>query len=270
MLWLCAAISFSLDFVIGAFTEDSHTSWVRRLFAASDAELIIRNRANVFHRHQLLFLMQEVARFCPEIGDPPGAELPLRELGELFLMANDQLNTPIPEFSTSADSALQLILMLLPSNEANLLANAFQKMGRAHLIVTEIAEARRGGKNYFDIKALFGEATGISYHAFEALMVMVFTRLVNVQDVLKDANKFGIDQSYFAKRPLPKPEIERFFGLVSATPEQLRADLMAQNPRPNDFRVTRNKPIVKIGADIFHSTLISGLKSSIQQSIGAS
>jgi len=33
MLWLCAAISFSLDFVVQAYTEQSHRAWVRRAFA---------------------------------------------------------------------------------------------------------------------------------------------------------------------------------------------------------------------------------------------
>ena len=138
MLWLCAAISFSLDFVIRANTVEAHRNWVRRLFAAPEAEWIIRNEANVFHRQQLLFLMQEVARCCPEIGDPPGNQLPLAELGELFLMANDQLNTPIPVPTVASDSSLQLIVMLIPSNEANLFTNAFQKMGRAHLLLPSL------------------------------------------------------------------------------------------------------------------------------------
>jgi hypothetical protein len=251
MLWLCAAISFSLDFVVGAHTEEAHSSWVRRLFPTPEAEWILRNKANVFHRHQLLFLMQEVARFCPEFGDPSGTELPLRELGELFLMANDVLNISIPEPSAPNESSLQLILMLLPSNEANLFTNAFQRMGRSHLIVTRIAESRRHEKAFFDIRDLFQQASGIPYGVFEAMMVVVFTRLVNVPEALKDASKFGIDESYFAKLPLPSSQIEKFFALVSANPDEFRTALTAQNPRPNDFRVIRNKPLVKIGNRYF-------------------
>jgi hypothetical protein len=246
MLWLCAAISFSLDFVIRAYTEEAHRNWVRRLFATPEAEWIIRNGANVFHRHQLLFLMQEVAGRCPEIGDPPGAQLPLAELGELFLMANDQLNTPIPEPTVARDSSLQLIVMLIPSNEANLFTNAFQKMGRSHLIVTQLAELRRQEKGFFDIRVLFLQATGIPYEVFEALMVTVFTRLVNVPEAMKDASKFGIDENYFAKLPLPSAQIERFFSLVSVSPDEFRSALTEQNPRPNDFRVIRDKPLIRL------------------------
>ena len=246
MLWLCAAISFSLDFVIRANTVEAHRNWVRRLFAAPEAEWIIRNEANVFHRQQLLFLMQEVARCCPEIGDPPGNQLPLAELGELFLMANDQLNTPIPVPTVASDSSVQLIVMLIPSNEANLFTNAFQKMGRAHLIVTQLAELRRLEKGFFDVRALFLQATGIPYEVFEALMVAVFTRLVNVPEAMKDAAKFGIDGNYFAKLPLPPEQIERFFSLVSASPDEFRSALISQNPRPNDFRVIRDKPLIRI------------------------
>ncbi len=246
MLWLCAAISFSLDFVVQAYTEQSHRDWVNRLFPIPLAAWILENKANVFHRHQLLFLMQEVAKFCPEIGDAPGVQLPLAELGELFLMANDELNAPIPEPSVPSDSSLQLIAMLVPSNEANLFTNAFQKMGRAHLIVTQIAELRRKEKSFFDIRMLFDQATGIPYDVFEGLMVVVFTRLVNVSEAMKDVTKFGIDESYFAKLPLPAEQIERFFALVSANPDEFRRALIDQNPRPNDFRVIRDKPLIRI------------------------
>jgi hypothetical protein len=246
MLWLCAAISFSLDFVVQAYTEQSHRAWVNRLFPVPLAAWILENKANVFHRHQLLFLMQEVAKFCPEIGDAPGVQLPLAELGELFLMANDELNAPIPEPSVPSDSSLQLIAMLVPSNEANLFTNAFQKMGRAHLIVTQIAELRRKEKSFFDIRMLFDQATGIPYDVFEGLMVVVFTRLVNVSEAMKDVTKFGIDESYFAKLPLPAEQIERFFALVSANPDEFRRALIDQNPRRNDFRVIRDKPLIRI------------------------
>lgn len=246
MLWLCAAISFSLDFVVQAYTEQSHRAWVNRLFPIPLAAWILENKANVFHRHQLLFLMQEVAKFCPEIGDAPGVQLPLAELGELFLIANDELNAPIPEPSVPSDSSLQLISMLVPSNEANLFTNAFQKMGRAHLIVTQIAELRRKEKSFFDIRMLFDQATGIPYDLFEGLMVVVFTRLVNVSEAMKDVAKFGIDESYFAKLPLPTEQIERFFALVSANPDEFRRALIDQNPHRNDFRVIRDKPLIRI------------------------
>ena len=236
----------SLDFVVQAYTEQSHRAWVNRLFPVPLAAWILENKANVFHRHQLLFLMQEVAKFCPEIGDAPGVQLPLAELGELFLMANDELNAPIPEPSVPSDSSLQLIAMLVPSNEANLFTNAFQKMGRAHLIVTQIAELRRKEKSFFDIRMLFDQATGIPYDVFEGLMVVVFTRLVNVSEAMKDVTKFGIDESYFAKLPLPAEQIERFFALVSANPDEFRRALINQNPRRNDFRVIRDKPLIRI------------------------
>jgi len=220
--------------------------WVKKLFTTSDANVIFANKATVFHRHQLLFLMQEVARCCSEIGEPPGTKLPFEETGEVFLMANDLINIPIPEAETPRDSSLQLILMLLPSMEANLFTNAIQRMARGHLVVTRIADLRQKEGAYFDIRESLLNATGITFEAFEALMAMVFTRLLNVEDVLKDASKFGIDESYFANVPLPPEVIREFFSLVSATPEEYSAALAAQNPRLNDFRVIRDKPLAKI------------------------
>jgi hypothetical protein len=246
MLFLCAAVSISLNFVVRVHTENVHRMWVKRLFTTSDAEIIFANNATVFHRHQLLFLMQEVVRCCPEIGEPPGPKLPFEATGEVFLMANDLINIPIPEVKTPRDSSLQLIIMLLPSMEANLFTNAIQRMARGHLIVTQIADLRQKEGTYFDIRKSFLRATGITFEAFEALMSMVFTRLLNVEDVLKDASKFGIDESYFANVPFPPETIKEFFSLVSATPEEYGAELAAQNPRLNDLRVIRDKPLAKI------------------------
>jgi hypothetical protein len=246
MLFLCAAVSISLNFVLRVHTENVHWMWVRKLFATSDANVIIANNATVFHRHQLLFLMQEVVRFCPEIGEPPGTKLPFDETGEVFLMANDLINIPIPVAKTPGDSSLQLIMMLLPSMEANLFTNAIQRMARGHLIVTRIADLKQNEGTYFDIRESFLEATGITFEAFEALMSMVFTRLLNVEDVLKDASKFGIDEAYFANVPLPPETIKEFFSLVSATPEEYSAALAAENPRLNDLRVIRDRPLAKI------------------------
>jgi len=245
LLWLCTAISFSLDFVVKQFTEEAHANWVSKLFPAPEANWILNNKANVFHRHLLLYMIQEVCRLCPEIGEFPGPELPLQELGELFLMANDQLNAPVPE--PAGDRALDLIAMLVPVNEANQITNAILKMGRGHLIVTEIAEGRRAEKSFFDIRDLFEKASGISYASFEALMTVVFTRLINVREVMNDASKFGLDESYFPNLRFPPGQVERFLSLVSSTPEELRNSLALQNPRRNDFRIIRDKPLIRIG-----------------------
>jgi hypothetical protein len=194
----------------------------------------------------MLFLMQEVIRCCPDFDESQGSQLPLEELGNVFLMANEQLYSPVPERIEPNDAILQLILLLLPSSEANLFVNAILKMARAHLMVTRIAEKRRQEKGFFDIPVLFQDATGISYEAFEALMIGVFTRLVNVDQALKDANQFGIEASYFANTSAQVGQIDKFFALVSATLDEYATALESQKPRPNDFRVIRDKPIVKL------------------------
>jgi hypothetical protein len=246
MLRLCAGVSFSLDFVVGKHTETVHKSWVLHLFPGPEAKWILDNKLIVFHRHQLLFLMQEIVRCCPDLDESQGAELPLQELGDLFLMASEQLYSPVPDGQGADDAILRLILLLLPSSEANLFVNAILKMARAHLIITQIAQARRQEKGYFDIPAVFEDATGISYSAFQALMVGVFTRLINVDQALRDANQFGIDASYFANTGVRAEQIGRFFSLVSATPEEYAEALNREKPRSNDFRVIRDKPIAKL------------------------
>jgi len=45
----------------------------------------------VFHRHQLLFLIQEVIKHCPDLPQGERERIRADQLGQIFLMANDQL-----------------------------------------------------------------------------------------------------------------------------------------------------------------------------------
>jgi hypothetical protein len=91
-------------------------------------------------------------------------------------------------------------------------------------------------------------------------MTGVFTRLVNVEQVTRDPRGFGLPLAYFDKLPLEGGEVSAFFRLISATPEEYVASLQAAKPRPNDFRVVRDKPLVRIGDRCFPLDAHSGLE----------
>ncbi len=221
---------------------------------------MLANGDVVFHRHQLLFLMQEVIKHCPDLAPLKRDSVRMEDLGQIFLMANDQLFDPAQPSDSPHGELLRLILDFLPISEANLFTNALLKMGRSHLMVTKFAEARRGQPGFFDIPLLFQEATGVRFTTFEALMAGVFTRLVNVEQATRDPREFGIPLAYFDKLPLEAREISAFFRLIATTPEEYAASLQATKPRPNDFRVIRDKPLVQIGDHCFPLDAHSGLE----------
>ena len=189
-----------------------------------------------------------------------GDSIRLEELGQICLMANDQLYEPAQPSGSKHDDLLQLILNFLPVSEANLFTNALLKIGRAHLMVTRFAEARRGQPGFFDIPLLFHRATSVQFKTFEALMAGVFTRLVNVQRVGSTPMEFGLPLSFFDQVPIEKDEISAFFRLVASTPEQYAAHFDSIKPRPNDFRIIRDKPLVQIADRCFPFDAHSGLE----------
>ena len=245
MLRVISAIGFSLNFLNNRSSEDTQRALISQLFPQFLASQILTNQDGVFHRHQLLFLAQEVLQHCSDLS--VGSASPrLEELGLIFLMTNDHLYRPAKLSNTPHGDQLQLILDFLPVSEANLFTTALLKMARAHLMVTTFAENRRGQPGFFDIPFLFHQATGIHYRTFEALMAGVFTRLVNVQGPAANPTNFGLPISFFDQLPVDKGEIAAFFRIITSTPEQYATQLGVLRPRPNDFRVIRDKPLVRI------------------------
>lgn len=275
-LWLCAAINFSLHSIVKENHKEVHAAWVRRLFPPDDAEEIIRRDHGVFHRQQLLFLIQEGTKACHEIGEAPGELLPMRDLGELFLMANDRLSPPV--VAGPENWPLDLVKLLLTSSESNQLTLAALNMVRANIIITQLLEGRRGEKTFFDIPKLFEGATGISYDIFAALMMIILTRFVNVKDALRDAGEFGIDVAHFRSLSVSVDQLDHFLALVSNTPEELQGLLLAGNPRPNDFRFLKDRPLLRIlgryfpvdcqfGFEKFESAVFWSILKSLSDSV---
>jgi len=252
MLRLVSAITLSLD-VLGTNSsfEEQHDT-IARYFSEPIRSEILRRGDGVFHRHQLLFLMQEVAKACPDLAPSEDGSTRSVDIGEVFLMASDHLSSPV-QLSGKLDDLdmLELILSFVPVSEANIFTHPLLKMGRSHLMVTRFAEARRGQSGFFDISSLFQKATGLPFDTFEALMATIFTRLVRVDGRPQAPLELGVPLTYFDKLPITADEKSAFFDLVSATPADYEKALKQLNPRINDFRVIRDKPLARIGDACF-------------------
>ncbi|HZU33808.1 MAG TPA: hypothetical protein VFB79_22025, partial [Candidatus Angelobacter sp.] len=260
MLRILSVLNFSLNHLLTDPSEEAQKAAIRRFFPLALASEILRRDDVVFHRHQLLFLIQEAFVYCPDINPSEQNATSLTQLGDIFLIANDLLFTPAPGTNANDSGILQLILNFVPISEANLLTNPLLKMGRSHLLVTKFAERRRGTAGFFDIPFLFQQATGVEFKTFEALMAVIFTRLANVAQAKKDPTQFGFSVTYFDQLPIGKGEISSFLQIVGASPDEFASNLKAYPPQPNDFRFVRDKPLVHITDHFFPLDPPSGVE----------
>jgi hypothetical protein len=260
VLRVLSVLNFSLNYLLTDPSDETQKAAIQRFFPSSLASAILKRDDVVFHRHQLLYLIHEAIAHCPDLGLIEQGARSMNELGDIFLIANDLLFTPVKGSSASDSDILQLILNFVPISEANLLTNPILKMGRSHLLVTKFAEARRQSPGFFDIRLLFHRATGVQFKTFEALMSAVFTRLANVEQAKKDPTQFGIPATYFNRLRIDQAEISSFFRMLAAAPDEFTKSLSTLSPLPNDFRIVRDKPLVDIGGHFFPLDAPSGVE----------
>jgi hypothetical protein len=260
MLRVLSVLNFSLNYLLTDPSDEAQRDAIQRFFPPLLTSAILKRGDVVFHRHQLLYLIQEAIAHCPDLDLLKQGARHMTELGDIFLIANNLLFTPVKGSNSSDSDILQLILNFIPISEANLLTNPILKMGRSHLLVTKFAEARRQSPGFFDIPLLFHKATGVQFKTFEALMSVVFTRLANVEQAKKDPTQFGIPSAYLNQLRIDQAEISSFFQMLAATPDDFAKSMNATSPRPNDFRIIRDKPLVHIGEWFFPLDAPSGVE----------
>ena len=227
------------------FDFESHAKMVRSFFPPRVADRMITSGRLVFHRHQLLYVAQEAVRHCTEVGRDTKARY-AAGFGNVLLLASELLYKDLPKATTESEYWARRISQLLPDMEANGIMTSYsQKMWRSFLLTSKFLEAQRGKSNFFDIPALFKEATGIPLDMYQALLFGSLSRFGQLDDIKKsnELAAFAVPDSWFRSTKVPQEQIQRFFEYVSATAPAF-ADLVKQkNPLPNDFTVFRNKPL---------------------------
>jgi hypothetical protein len=246
LVGICSVFNTRLTKWTGEYNWDFHTQMVRESFPPSLANDILATRRLAFHRHQLLFVIQEALRLSP-IVDRPIDETDLAALGTMLLMASDHLDSPIPERVDTPEAAIQLVSSVIPTIEANGLNSYLMKMARSHLMLTRFIEPLRKESNFFDVDVLFKKATGIPLEVHEALLVGLLSRFGNLNRIQTSDNPedFAIPGTWFQSTSVPVEQVELFLREVAASPEDLATRVRHKNPALNDFTVLKDKPLFR-------------------------
>lgn len=225
----------------------SHRALIRAYFTAETAKRILAvsegsNPRVAFHRQQLLFVAKEALQYASDDSDVP---MPNTALGQLFLVANDHMHFESDDGSRNTlDSFAKLAATILPIQEAAN-GNVRHKILRSYQM-TNLAPELSGTKPYFDLVALFKEATSLDLSEFYAFIISTMTRFHHFDPAkfLADPLIYSLDEQWFASTQATPEAIQAFFSLVSASPEEYQQ--MLQSSRgPNDFTAFRDKPLLK-------------------------
>src|SRR5208337_1291000 len=230
----------------------SHRALIRAYFPIETAKRILAvsegaNPRVAFHRQQVLFVAKEALQYA---SDDPGVPMPNTTLGELFLIANDHMHFESDDDSRDTlDSFAKLATTILPVQEAAN-GNVRHKILRSYQM-TKLAPELSGTKPYFDLAALFKEATGLELSEFYAFIISAITRFHHFDPAkfLADPLIYSLDEQWFASTQVTPEAIQAFFSLVSASPEKYQQMLLSSRG-PNDFTAFRDKPLLRAGSKL--------------------
>jgi len=230
----------------------SHRALIRAYFPTETAKRILAvsegaNPRVAFHRQQLLFVAKEALQYG---SDDPGVPMPNTALGELFLIANDHMHFESDDGSRDTlDSFAKLATTILPVQEAAN-GNVRHKILRSYQM-TKLAPEFSGTKPYFDLAALFKEATGLELSEFYAFIISAITRFHHFDRAkfLADPLIYSLDEQWFASTQVTPEAIQAFFSLVSASPEKYQQMLLSSRG-PNDFTAFRDKPLLRAASKL--------------------
>jgi len=219
------------------------------IFAFVDQDIrneVFRLGGQVFHRAQFLFLMREAIEHC--------ADRPIEEfqgylssgIGELCLMANDHVHRSLYMQGQAAapDDLLTLIADFIPIMEAHEFRNPMLRIARIHKMIRDLAPIYRDSNVFFDIPALFENATSVPLQTFEALMVGLLAHMVELtKSLLQEQAPKGIPISAFDSYGLSPSARDAFFSLISASCDEFREKHTKSHiGLPYDYTIIRDRP----------------------------
>jgi hypothetical protein len=230
------------------FNTAAHRAFVRAYFPGEIGKLILRATEGerprvVFHRQQLLFVAKEALQYAS--ADPSLPMISNSALGELLLIANDLMHFESDDGSTDTlDSFAKLATTMLPIQEAAN-GNVRHKILRSYQM-TKIASDLAGEKPYFDLAALFKNATNLDLFDFYAFVTSAMSRFhhFDPEKFLKDPFSYSLDEQWFSSTKMSSASIQAFFSLVAATPQEF-AQRLQTSRGPNDLTAFRDKPLLR-------------------------
>jgi ferredoxin len=249
LVYMAAAINSMLESWKGDAPDlTAHTAIVNSIFPADKATKLIAGSKSaephfVFHREQLLFVAKEAVFHCPEQGIDPLAQL--KDLGGMFLMANDHLYSPFPSPKNEEETLLNRMAQLIPSSEYSGRISFRNRIGRSYLMTTRFLEELKGDPDFLDINQLFEDAVKLTPVDFEALCFATTSRYsqLDFATFSKDPSIFLLPQTFFGNTGISQPQLERFRREVSGGGKALKKAYKKRIKGNSDFILFRDKPM---------------------------
>jgi hypothetical protein len=249
LVYMAAAISSMLESWKGNAPDlTAHTAIVKSIFPADEAAKLIAGSKSaephfVFHREQLLFVAKEAVFHCPAQGTDPLTHL--KDLGGMFLMANDHLYTPFPAPKNEEETLLNRMAQLIPSSEYSGRISFRNRIGRSYLMTTRFLEELKEDPDFLDIKQLFRDAVKLTPVEFEALCFATTSRYSQLDFAAfsKDPSIFLLPQTFFGNTGMTQPQLERFRREVSGRGKVLKKAYEKRIKGNSDFILFRDKPM---------------------------
>ena len=236
----------------GDYDFDAHAKLVRMFFPPDIATKILETGRLAFHRHQLLHVAQEAMRHCSEETEDMSGPY-YGNFGVLLLMASELLYCPLPPGKTPSEELARKICQILPDMEANGLQSYQTKIARSLAMCTRFIEPFRDSASFVDVPSLFEESSGLPLETYHALLfgsLARFTKLDRIKE-LKNPIDFAVSEDWFRNTIVPAEHLNRFFEYVAADSIEFAQIVNRQNPQANDFRIFRDKPLLRDGKNFY-------------------
>lgn len=256
ILHLCSVMNAALRSEKETINRKAHDALVKAFFEPQLADRLLRKEGDVrfvFHRQQILFVAKTAVLHSREDGLVPGpAEF--KRLGRIFLMAGDHLPGlgPIPQ--PLDEKFAFFAAQFLPIQESSGFHRFDHKVARSYIMLSKSApDLCGGGEPHWDIAKDFEKITRVPLLTFQSLLFgsLVKFHQFDPQAYNADPRNYGLSKTWFASTKVPPDVIDRFFSLVSATPEEFKDAYEKTNRGNSDFTPFRDRPLFRDGDFLF-------------------
>jgi hypothetical protein len=249
----CAVISSLLQTWQGRIDLAQHKTLLYTFFSptyASRLDNLARSREPrfVFHRQQLLFLIDEALTSSPD-GPDLENDFP-RRFAEVCLRTNDLLPHGLA-LNPRMSEVERLLPELVTVNDYSVTYSLIRRAARTRIFLEILSSPEiKNRPEFIDVSTEFAEITGISIREYFNLILALLTKylILKPADHKQGALRFG--RQYFHSAKIKNETVDRFLKDISGDFDELRQD-STKFKHLNDFTALRRKPILKIGDDSF-------------------
>jgi hypothetical protein len=189
-------------------------------------------------------MIKSALLFAGADGRQPATQGEVEQIGLCFLMASDLVLGYVPK---PTDTFLQHVAGLMPFSDLLPRGTTMEDLVRHRLFLSEILQRPGVTSNalFQDVRETFASRCGLSYERFSALVFGAATKyMVAVSDEQLIGEYAYLLPNFFSPTNATKEELDAFFQLTAAGPEDLRTRL-GGTQRATDFSPIQNTPLLR-------------------------